>query len=171
MIGLARLELLGGTVTIGQVLKRLKSRFGDVGDSVMQEFYTASQKQDESITEWSLRLKDILKKTIKKGNVKKEDKDKMLRDRFFNYLRRERLENTTRTKHDNTIISGQFCRSLKPRPETISIESLNLRNAGGFTMPFLPGRKIDVFTVVVPNIQYNLKVSVDAGTNIIWAMQ
>ena len=65
---------LGTAVTIEQTLNKLEAVFGNVAtvDSVMQEFYTA----------------------------RKEKKDKKLRDRFWNYLRNDRLKNATRTKKE-----------------------------------------------------------------------
>ena len=78
---------LGVTVTIEQILNKLEAVFGNVamGDSVMQEFFTAAQNQGETVTAWNIRLEDIVQKAVKKGHVRKEEKDKKLRDRFWNY--------------------------------------------------------------------------------------
>ena len=80
-----------------------------------------------------------------------------------------------------TTISEEFYESLNPLSELMSITSLNLRieGAGGNTVPysgciactvkvpFLPERETDILALVVPTTQYNLKVPVVAGTNII----
>ena len=41
----------------------------------MQEFYTATQKQDEIVTASVLRLDEILQKAVRKGHVKQEETD------------------------------------------------------------------------------------------------
>ena len=57
------------------MLCRLEGVFGNVatGESNLQEFYTASQKEDESVTAWGLRIEEILQKAVIKGNVKDSD--------------------------------------------------------------------------------------------------
>ena len=93
---------LGTAVTIEQTLNKLEAVFGNVAtvDSVMQEFYTAAPNQGETVTAWSLRFENIVQKAVRKGHVRKEKKDKKLRDRFWNYLRNDRLKNATRTKKE-----------------------------------------------------------------------
>ena len=63
---------MGTTSSVQDILDRLESVFGNVaaGESVMQEFYTATQKQDETVTAWGLRLEEILQKAVSKGHVK-----------------------------------------------------------------------------------------------------
>ena len=45
------------------IMKRLENVFGNVssGESIFREFYTANQKQTESVVSWALRLEGILK--------------------------------------------------------------------------------------------------------------
>lgn len=107
------------------MLNRLESRFGNVAteDSVMQEFYTATQKQDESVTKWSLRLGDILEKAVKKEHVRKDVKDKMLSDKFFNYLRSGRLKNATRTKYEKLTSFEDLCRTVREEENDMKIRS------------------------------------------------
>ena len=73
------------------------------GESIFWEFYTASQKQGESAVTWGLRLEEILKHGVDKGYVKPESKSTMLRNRFWNGLKSERLKNATRIDYKNNI--------------------------------------------------------------------
>lgn len=52
------LVTLGPLASSQDIINKLESVFGNVasGESVLQEFYTASQKSDESITMWGLRI-------------------------------------------------------------------------------------------------------------------
>ena len=81
-----------------EIIDKMESVFGNVasGESVLQEFYTASQKKDESITEWGIRLEEILQRAIAKGYATSEQKDKMLKERFWRSLYKSELKNATR---------------------------------------------------------------------------
>ena len=93
---------LGTEASNEEMLNRLEGVFGNVatGESVLQEFYTAAQKQDETVTAWGLRLEEMLQKAVMKGHIRKEETDSMLRNKFWKYLRNERLKNATRTKFE-----------------------------------------------------------------------
>ena len=90
---------LGTEASNEEMLNRLEGVFGNVatGESVLQEFYTAAQKQDETVSAWGLRLEEMLQKAVMKGHIRKEETDSMLRNKFWKYLRNERLKNATRT--------------------------------------------------------------------------
>ena len=98
--GPAKREIIqmGPTATVEEIMERLESTFANVatGMSVMQEFFTASQKQEESVAAWALRLEEIMQNAIDKGQIKEEEKDDLLRDKFWRSLRSERLKNATR---------------------------------------------------------------------------
>ena len=102
---------MGTTATVQEILDRLEGVFGNVatGESVLQEFYTATQKADESVTAWGLRLEEILQKAIIKGHVKVEDKNDMLRNNFWKHLRSDKLKNATRV-HFESISNFELLR-------------------------------------------------------------
>ena len=108
-------------------MERLESTFANVatGMRVMQEFFTASQKQEESVAAWALRLEEIMQNAIDKGQIKEEEKDDLLRDKFWISLRSESLKNGT--KIDFRTISN-FKRLVKAiRTEELSMKTLNTR--------------------------------------------
>lgn len=66
----------------------------------MQEFYTEKQRQDESVSEWGLRLEEIIQRAIDKGHVAESSRNDMLCNKFWQFLRNERLKNATRLYFD-----------------------------------------------------------------------
>ena len=80
---------MGSDATVDQIIQRLEGVFGNVATpkSIIQEFYTVYQKQDESVASRGLRLEEILQRAIDKGQVRLEDRDDLLRDKFWRSLR------------------------------------------------------------------------------------
>ena len=93
----------GTTAKIDEMLKRLERVFGNVasGESTLQEFYTATQKQSENVVAWGLRLEEIIKNAVDKGHVKQEATNNMLKNRFWKGLRTEKLKNRTQINFVN----------------------------------------------------------------------
>ena len=81
-----------------ELLTKLENVFGNVasGESVLHEFYTASQRSDESVTMWGLRLEEIVQKAIEKGHITESQKNEMLRTKFWRALYSVELKNATR---------------------------------------------------------------------------
>ena len=54
---------LGSAATTEKIMDKLERTFENVasGKTVLQEFYTAEQKENESVTLWGIRLEEILK--------------------------------------------------------------------------------------------------------------
>lgn len=102
---------LGTTADIRDIMNKLEGVFGNVatGESVLQEFYMASQKEGETVAAWGLRLEEILQKAIEKGHIRKDEKNDMLRTKFWKSLRSERLKNATRV-HFETVSSFELLR-------------------------------------------------------------
>ena len=92
-------------------MERLENVFGNVasGQSILKEFYTATQSETETITAWGLRLEEIFQRAIEKGKARETDRDSTLREQFWKSLRSERLKNATRVKYE-TIESFELLR-------------------------------------------------------------
>lgn len=71
---------LGTNVSLEKMIEKMDSIFGEIyeGVSVMTEFYSASQKDEENVTTWSCRLENILEKAIQMGKVNRIEADSML---------------------------------------------------------------------------------------------
>lgn len=102
---------MGTSATVSTIMDRLEGVFGNVatGESVLQEFYTATQKSDESVTAWGLRLEEILQKAVDKGHVRLDEKNDMLKTKFWRCLRSDRLKTATRI-HYETMSSFELLR-------------------------------------------------------------
>ena len=80
-----------------EMIEKLESVFGNFasGDSLVQEFYNTYQKADESSTLWGSRLEELFEKARDKGHVTNEQRENMLRNKFWHGLYRTDLKNAT----------------------------------------------------------------------------
>ena len=106
---------MGTKVTVKEILDRLETVFGNVvtGDSILEEFHTATQKQDETVVAWGLRLEELMHKAISKGNVKREESDNLLKRRFWRKLKSEKLRNATRSKFESKMNFDQLRKAVR----------------------------------------------------------
>ncbi|XP_033759520.1 uncharacterized protein LOC117341767 [Pecten maximus] len=102
--GIARQTLipLGPRATLDEVLKKLDT-FGNVASNevVLQQFYSATQKEGESVTAFGCRLEALLQLAINSGHVSPSARDDMIRSKFWTGLRCDRLKGQTRHKYDS----------------------------------------------------------------------
>ena len=89
---------LNPDVTAAEIIDKLDSVFGNVasGESVVQEFYNSYQRSNESTTLWGIRLEELFEKAKEKGHVVYEQKEKMLKNKFWRGLYKTDLKNATR---------------------------------------------------------------------------
>ena len=66
------------------------------GKTVLQEFYNATQKGNESVALWGIRLEEIYQRAKKKGHASEDQPDRMLKNKFWTGLRNLDLKNATR---------------------------------------------------------------------------
>ncbi|XP_069134304.1 uncharacterized protein [Argopecten irradians] len=102
--GIARQTLipLGPRATLSEILRKLDTFFGNVASNevVLQQFYSAAQKEGESVTAYGCRLKALLQLAINSGHVNSAARDNMLRSKFWTGLRCDKLKGQTRHKYD-----------------------------------------------------------------------
>ena len=112
---------MGVTATIEDIMDRLESVFGNVatGMSTLQEFFTSSQKEQETVAAWGLRLEEIMQRAIDKGQVRTEEKNNLLRDKFWRSLRSERLRSATKYEFRTVLDFEQLVKAV--RTEELSI--------------------------------------------------
>ena len=87
-----------------EMIDKLTSVFGNVasGQSIMQEFYPAVQQPEESVTMWSLRLEEILQRVSEKSQISADQKNEMLRERFWRSLHNTEFQNATQVYYNQT---------------------------------------------------------------------
>ena len=102
---------LGTYAKVEDLMERLENVFCNVasGQSILTEFYTASQSETETITAWGLRFEEIFQRSIEKGKARETDRDSTLREQFWKSFGSERLKNATRVKYE-TIESFKLLR-------------------------------------------------------------
>ena len=84
--------------TTEQIIYKLERTFGNVasGQTVLQEFFTAEQRENESVTLLGIRLEEIYQRAVDKGFATYEQRVKMLTERFWRSLQSIELQNATR---------------------------------------------------------------------------
>ena len=97
------LVTLGPEASNKAIKEKLESVFGNVasGESVLQEFYTAKQAQNESVALWGIRIEEIIQKAIEKGHIIPQQKNEMLRTKFWRALYSIDLKNATRVHFES----------------------------------------------------------------------
>ena len=87
--------------TIQDLLTRLEAVYGTVelGETLLSQFYSAQQKEEESVATWGCRVEDLLDKARRRGQVTTDAMEEMLRTKFWTGLRPE-LKSSSRHKFD-----------------------------------------------------------------------
>ena len=105
------------------IISKLESLFGNVasGLSILQEFFTAVQNSDKTVTMWGLRIEEILQRAIEKGEVPSERRNHLLKDKFWRSLHSFDLKIATKVYFDK-ITDFEVLRS-KVREEEREIKT------------------------------------------------
>ena len=116
---------LGAAATVSEIKKKLESVFGSVAtrESIMREFYTATQQQEESVPAWGLRLEEILQRAMEKGHVRSEDRNDLLKDTFWRGLRSEKLKNATRVNFVSISNFERLRREVREEENQIAVST------------------------------------------------
>ena len=80
--------------TTKDILKKLESVYGNVrtAESVIEEFYATKQTREESVSAWGLHLEGLVQTAIEKGALLEDQREDMLKNRFWKYLYKKRVE-------------------------------------------------------------------------------
>lgn len=89
--------------TIHDLLAKLEAVYGTVelGETLLSQFYSAQQREDETVATWGCRVEDLLDKARRRGQVSADAMDEMLRTKFWTGLRPD-LKASSRHKFDTT---------------------------------------------------------------------
>ena len=119
------LTTLKSTATIEEILATLETNFGDIksGESIMEEFYTAKQEKDEDISAWGVRLKTIIQKAVRKGQILESKTDDMLKTRFWRYMKNTELRNATRVYFDTAETFEDLKKKVRREEQEMKISS------------------------------------------------
>lgn len=77
--------------TVDEIMSDLDNNFGNVAsiDTMLSKFLMAEQEQNETISEWGLRIEELLLHVTRKTRLDEHEKKDMLRKRFWRGLRNE----------------------------------------------------------------------------------
>ncbi len=93
---------LGNQITVDKLLSRLDVTFGNVlsTEQLFQEFYSARQRPDESISGWAGRLEALLTQLREQGSLNPAASQDMLRSKFWSGLGSDSNRMSSRHKFD-----------------------------------------------------------------------
>ena len=111
---------LGTDATINQLLDKMKHLFGTVeaGEDLLARFYSASQRDDETVVQWSCRLEDYWQE-IQQGKVKTLESNNILKNKFWNGLKHP-LHELSGYKFDQNLDYEQFLVEVRKIEQTLS---------------------------------------------------
>lgn len=80
-----------------EILSKLEDIYDNMQTevSIMQVFYNALQSENETTSEWAIRLESIMVLAIEKGEVTIDKRNHILKQRFWKGLRNETLKNNS----------------------------------------------------------------------------
>lgn len=97
------LRLLGDRPTVDAILQRFDSVFGSVlsSEQLLEQFYRATQKKDESIPEWACRLEDLSSRICESDPATFTTVHNTLRSKFWSGLAVPRIKDALRYRYDS----------------------------------------------------------------------
>ena len=83
--------VLGPDANITDILSKFESVYGTIHSkaTVLSTFYSAKQRDDESVAAWGCRLEELLNEALKKGLIQASATNDMLKNMFYEGLRSE----------------------------------------------------------------------------------
>ncbi|KAH3875277.1 hypothetical protein DPMN_038540 [Dreissena polymorpha] len=108
--------------TVEEIMSELDDNFGNVAsiDTMLSKFLMAEQDQNETISEWGLRIEELLLHVTRKTRLDEHEKKDMLRKRFWRGLRNEELKNATRVHFESKLTYEEL--KIKLREEEFEIQ-------------------------------------------------
>ncbi|XP_053407540.1 uncharacterized protein LOC128559552 [Mercenaria mercenaria] len=110
---------LGEWATVPEIMREMDATYGNVAtpERLKEQFYSATQREGESIVDYSLRLEHLLcNSQIDLDRTMRED---MLRNRLWSGLRDQELKNATRYKYESVQDYTRLRRELRQVEEDI----------------------------------------------------
>ena len=112
---------LGSDASVVDIVYKLESIFGkiDTKSSVLAEFFSAKQRDDEDVAAWGCRLEDLINKAIELEQVKPSQVNDMLRNMFYEGMRPS-LQDTTGHIFDKTTDFDELRRAIRRKEEEMN---------------------------------------------------
>ena len=112
---------LGPDATVPDIIYKLESIFGkiDTKSSVLAEFFSAKQRDDEDVASWGCRLEDLMNRAIQLNEVKPSRANAMLRNMFYEGIQ-PTLQDTTGHIFDKIMDFDELRRAIRRKEEEIN---------------------------------------------------
>lgn len=93
---------VGESATPSDILAKLEGIYGNVSSSevLLQQFYLESQKADETVADYSIRIENLLRRATQKRIISESIRNEMLCSKLWNGLKDPLLKNSSRYKYD-----------------------------------------------------------------------
>jgi hypothetical protein len=116
---------LGETATVSDIHERMEDTFGEISTKtmIMQEFFNAKQRPDESVTLFGCRLENLLQTAIECGHLNRGSKNDLLRNKFWTSLYSDQLKSQTRHKYDTILEYNALLREIRKVDKELSLQS------------------------------------------------
>jgi hypothetical protein len=116
---------IGEAATASDVFDKLEDNFGIVSTKpmIMQEFYNAQQRPDESVTLFGCRLETLLQTAIESGHITRASKNEFLRTKFWSSLHSDQLRSQTRHKYDANLDYNSLLREIRQVEKELSLRA------------------------------------------------
>lgn len=95
---------MGVGIAPAELIKKFNGLYDTVASdaSILTQFYTSVQSEDEDVAAWAIRLEDTIQRVEKEGLISKGTKFEMLRTKLWSGLLDDQLKQVTRYKYDTT---------------------------------------------------------------------
>lgn len=112
---------LGSDASVPEILHKLESIFGtiDTKASVLSQFFSARQREDEDVSSWGCRLEDLMNKAVCLKQVKPTETNDMLRNMFYEGLKAS-LQDTTGYIFDAVSNFDELRRAVRRKEEEVN---------------------------------------------------
>jgi hypothetical protein len=143
---LQSLEECTRNLTVEIILQKFDKLFGNVlpDEDLFERFYTAHQKEAESVAMWSCRLEELIALIQSSGAVDFNTAQKLLRSKFWTGLTVERIKLATRHKYDSDNLYEDLVVAARRVEQETSSSSAMKKTAQSHQMQQDPmAKKID----------------------------
>lgn len=105
---------LGDNPTIQDIRAKMKGVFGPVHKKggLMQQFCLMEQQDQESVSTWSCRIEEVMRRLRQEGKVQEDCEDEMLKTKLWSGLRSEKLKEATRHNFSDESLNFDQLRVL-----------------------------------------------------------
>ena len=151
---------LGEQVTIKDVLDKFDLVFGNIlpPDTILEQFYTARQRDTEPVATWACRLEDLVSQLKAKdaAGTTAEAARSMLRSKFYSGLRSGILRNALRHRYDAGSTYEELLMAARVAELEEDTEKKTAKSNQATTVDSQTSKKLDQVLAALEDVQKRL---------------